>query len=251
MSHYFISDLHLDKSRPQTTDVFIKFLGEIKDHTKSLYILGDFIEYWVGDDDDRHGLNAALEALKNLAESGCPVFIMHGNRDFLIGEAFCKQYSLQLLPDPYKICIDNVDITLSHGDLLCTDDQDYAQFRTLVRSAKWQEEFLAQTLQERIEVANNLRLQSKEAMQAKSMDLMDVNTESVKNFFAEQNVQIMIHGHTHRPQIHQHLVNEQHCQRIVLSDWHEKATYLKVEDGQAELFTDTALLSTSLLSFMG
>ncbi len=246
MAYYFISDLHLDKSRPVTTDAFIEFISSIKNDARALYILGDFIEYWVGDDDDRHGLDKAFNALQHLSKT-CPIYLMHGNRDFLIGERFAQQYGITLIHEPYSVKIKQHNIALSHGDILCTDDQDYLAFRQEVRSKDWQTRFLAQSLQKRIQTAEDLRIKSQQAMQTKSDALMDVNQDTVRGFFKQTETNTLIHGHTHRPAIHNHLVDNQHCQRIVLSDWHNQASYLKVTEHECELVTDDFIKTTTLI----
>jgi len=234
----FISDLHLAPERPQIIDLFVRFVNEIAVRADTLYILGDFVEYWIGDDDRAEGLKKAFSAFDQLKQSGTSVFVMHGNRDFLIGDDLAARCHFQLIKDPLPVQIQNRPALLMHGDTLCTDDIDYQKFRTTVRNEDWQNDFLAKPLKEREQIALSLREKSKLATAEKSPDIMDVNQDAVINTIKQHNVSTLIHGHTHRPAIHEFEVDGNPVKRIVLGDWYKTGSYLRVaEEGEAELIT--------------
>jgi UDP-2,3-diacylglucosamine hydrolase len=226
----FISDLHLCESRPQITESFIGFLNSHAKNAQALYILGDFFEYWAGDDAIEIGThNAIIEALKALTQS-TKVFLMHGNRDFLIGENFEKATGAKLLADPSLLKLYGKSVLLSHGDQLCTDDISYQKFRQEVRSTHWQHNFLSQPLESRIAYIEQLRTKSEQEKSTKSMQIMDVNSQAVGQILRQFNTpQLFIHGHTHRPKMHIHHVDENVCERWVLGDWYEQGSYLMLD----------------------
>ena len=215
MAISFISDLHLDKSRPHINKYFIEYLNHLDSSVTDLYILGDLFEYWVGDDDPMDGLKEVRDAISSLGEK-INIWYMHGNRDFLVTKSICKDLKINLLDDPTVIEIGNVKILLLHGDTLCTDDDEYQNFRSMVRSSTWQEEMLSKSLEERLAIASNLREKSIEANRLKGEEIMDVNTTEVMNIIEKYKPNVIIHGHTHRPNIHRH--NE--VIRYVLGDWY-------------------------------
>jgi len=221
----FISDLHLDEERPDIVSLFLKFLSERAPQADRLYILGDLFEAWVGDDDDVAIVQTIKNSLKQLS-SQIPVFVMHGNRDFLIGDLFAKETGCQLLPETQVIDLYGEATLLMHGDTLCTDDVAYLKMRQTLRNPLWQKDFLSKSLDERRMMARQLRMQSQAATQAKAEDIMDVNAQAVKHAFKAHNVQKIIHGHTHRPNIHALEFEEQSCQRLVLGDWYTKGSVL-------------------------
>lgn len=234
----FISDLHLAPERPQIIDLFERFVSEVAVKADTLYILGDFVEYWLGDDDRAEGLKTAFSAFDQLKEAGTNVFMMHGNRDFLIGDDLAARCHFQLIEDPLPIQIQNHPALLMHGDTLCTDDVDYQKFRTMVRNTDWQNDFLSKPLQEREQIALSLREQSKQATADKSPDIMDVNQDAVVETIRHHGISTLIHGHTHRPAIHEFEVDGNPVKRIVLGDWYETGSYLRIpEEGEAELIT--------------
>lgn len=234
----FISDLHLAPERPQIIDLFERFVSEIAVRADTLYILGDFVEYWLGDDDRAEGLKTAFSAFDQLKEAGTKVFMMHGNRDFLIGDDLAARCHFQLIEDPLPIQIQNHPALLMHGDTLCTDDVDYQKFRTTVRNTDWQNDFLSKPLKEREQIALSLREQSKQATANKSPDIMDVNQDAVIETIRHHGISTLIHGHTHRPAIHEFEVDGVSVKRIVLGDWYETGSYLRIpEEGEAELIT--------------
>ncbi|MES2637483.1 MAG: UDP-2,3-diacylglucosamine diphosphatase [Pseudomonadota bacterium] len=224
----FISDLHLCDSRPHITQAFIVFLQKIAIKAQALYILGDLFEYWPGDDAMDIGLHqSAIQALKSLSHQGVNTFLMHGNRDFLLGESFAKTTNITILPDPTLLHLYGKPVLLSHGDELCTDDVAYQQFRQQVRSPAWQNQFLSQPLNQRIAYIEDLRIKSTLEKSHKSMSIMDVNSQAVATLLRVNNYPpLFIHGHTHRPQQHSIVLDEHQCERWVLGDWYEQGSYL-------------------------
>jgi len=226
----FISDLHLSPERPQIIQLFERFVDEVAVDADVLYILGDFLEYWIGDDDNIEGLEGAFSALNRLHRAGTEVLFMHGNRDFLVGSELARKYSFQLVDDPQIVHINDQPVLLMHGDTLCTDDVDYQKFRQMVRDPTWQQEFLNKPLEERHQIAQSLRAQSKEATSGKAEDIMDVNQEAVINVMKKHSVFTLIHGHTHRLNFHDIDIDGQFAQRIVLGDWYTEGSYLYIKD---------------------
>lgn len=228
----FISDLHLDASRPLVTQAFISFIHDTAKQAERLFILGDLFEYWAGDDDlDEPSLQGILNALASLQAAGCALYIMHGNRDFLLAERFMQRCHAQLLADPTLVDLYTHKVLLSHGDALCTDDIGYQQFRAQVRQASWQQQFLAQPLTSRKQQIDALRQQSELAKQAKSSMMMDVNEGAVEQLFAQFDYPpLLIHGHTHRPGQHTYQWQGHACQRLVLGDWYAQASCLRMDD---------------------
>lgn len=224
----FISDLHLCASRPHITDAFLKFLSTEAKAAKALYILGDLFEYWAGDDDIEDAFNKQIiEGFKALALSGASIYLMHGNRDFLITQDFCKAAHIQLINDPSLINLHGTTAILSHGDALCTDDVNYQQFRTQVRNKDWQAQFLSQPLQVRKDQIEAIRLRSEQEKSSKSATIMDVNADAVNHLLRTHHYpKLLIHGHTHRPDEHQLIVDGKASTRWVLGDWYEQGSYL-------------------------
>lgn len=227
----FISDLHLTPERPTPVALFRHFLDEVAPHAAALYILGDFFEAWVGDDDLAQPFHKDIASrLKRLVDSGVPVFFMAGNRDFLAGRALAEATGWTHLADPTVINLHGRPTLLSHGDAYCTDDQAYQAFRCQVRDARWQSEFLAKPIDERRHAARAIRAQSEQAKAGKKPDIMDVNPEAIRAALAQAGVSRMIHGHTHRPASHTLQVNGRECERWVLTDWYETGGYLACDD---------------------
>ena len=231
MKPRFISDIHLSEDNPHLTDAFKLFLNESKKTCTHLFILGDLFEIWIGDDDDNPFIQDIKKALIDFTSDGPETFLMHGNRDFLIGEAFANEVSISVLPDPYTLDINGMKTILSHGDFLCTDDVDYIEFRNKVRSEKWQKDFLSKSIDERNEIANSLRSDSRDATSEKSLEITDANLETVNNFIQENKPDIFIHGHTHRPKIHEH----NSTKRVVLGDWDKCGWYFSIEENSLNL----------------
>lgn len=223
----FISDLHLDESRPAIVAQFERFAAEIAPRADALYILGDLVEYWVGDDGFALPLPARIAAALKPLAARLPVRFMHGNRDFLVAQGFARATGAEIIDDPTVLDLYGTRTLLMHGDTLCTGDTAYLQFRAQVRGAAWQRDFLALPLEERVAVAQGLRNQSEGAKQAKAMDIMDVAPEAVEEAFARSGCDLLIHGHTHRPGKHVHHVGGRERTRWVLPDWYRRGGYLE------------------------
>ena len=216
MERLFISDLHLSEAAP---DLFLAFEHFLQDHCNDideLYILGDLVDAWIGDDDDSPFVQRLSATLKNVTDNGCSLFLMQGNRDFLLGENFAQTIGATLLPDTHILTLAGERTLLMHGDTLCVDDTEYQQFRTQVRSYVWQQNLLAQPLEQRRALARQLRDISQAANQDKTDDIMDVNDTEVERVMAQHEVSVLIHGHTHRPARHP---MPELKERIVLGDW--------------------------------
>jgi len=224
----FISDLHLSPDRPRINLLFFDFLRDTAREATALYILGDLFEYWAGDDELDYPFNGQVaQALKELSASGVAVYLMHGNRDFLIGEEFVRACGARLLPDPMLIDLYGTPTLLMHGDTLCTDDVAYQAFRRQVRDSDWQKGFLAQPLGVRKAAIEKLRVQNEKEKRGKTMEIMDVSPATVVAILSRYKVPRLIHGHTHRPARHLHDVGGKMCERFVLCDWYERGAYLR------------------------
>jgi UDP-2,3-diacylglucosamine hydrolase len=236
--YLFVSDVHLDVAAAEAQRQFLDFLrSQVAGPAtaRALYILGDLFESWVGDDDAGGERAAVLAALRQLTAGGVACFLMHGNRDFLIGQEFCRQTGCQLLPDPVVADIDGERVLLTHGDALCTDDHSYQELRSIVRAPTWQRRFLSLPLSDRQMLADEVRAGSRAHTTRTIPKVMDVNTAAVMAAFDAARVRTMIHGHTHRPAVHDALVRDQPVQRIVLGAWYEQGSYLAYENGRYEL----------------
>jgi len=234
MATLFISDLHLHASRPAISECFMAFLATLA-QAQALYILGDLFEAWVGDDHPEPAYSPVKQALKRCTAAGTPVYLMHGNRDFLLGDRFAAETGCVLLEDPSVIDLYGQRTLLMHGDSLCTDDQDYQTLRARLRSPQWQRQALSLPLEERLELAREARELSTLSIHGKDEYLLDVNQQEVARVFDSHNVELLIHGHTHRPGIHRMTHNHRQLQRVVLGDWYEQGSVLRVTDGQLEL----------------
>jgi UDP-2,3-diacylglucosamine hydrolase len=231
-SSLLVSDLHLSEERPEANERFIAFVEETAPRAEALYVLGDLFEYWIGDDDLEEPFNAVMGGFfARLVRGGVKVFLMHGNRDFLVGERFSRSTGVTLLEDPALVELGGVRTLLMHGDTLCTDDLDYQGWRRTARSEPWQREFLAKPLAARREAVGALREKSREVIQAKPAEIMDVNDEAVREALRRHNAERLIHGHTHRPGRHEVRVDGRRCERWVLPDWYGKGGYLEVSAG--------------------
>ncbi len=230
MSTFFISDLHLSGQRPQIITLFQQFLLEQCPQTEALYILGDLFEVWLGDDAVLPDMVPVFDALKTFTDSGVPVFVMHGNRDFLLGGQFEKLTGCTLLAEPAIIDLYGTPTLLLHGDTLCTDDVEYQKLRAMLRSPEWKAEVLKKSIEERIEMARQAREQSQVHTRAKSEKIMDVSPQAVETAFREHRVERLIHGHTHRPAVHELAIDGRPVTRIVLGDWYDRASVLRVDE---------------------
>ena len=236
MSTLLISDLHLTEERPEANERFITLLEEKGRAAGALYILGDFFEYWIGDDDLAEPFNAVIASLlKDLTRHGVPLYLMHGNRDFLIGEGFCAATGASLMQDPSVVDIAGVKTLLTHGDTLCTDDLDYQTWRRKARDPAFQAAFLAKPLDERRQQVHQMREKSKQVVQEKTAEIMDVNDAAVRQALREHGARRLIHGHTHRPGRHAIEVDGKRCERWVLPDWYGRGGYLQVGSSEPKL----------------
>lgn len=228
MTTLFISDLHLDDNRPDTTALLLRFLEQEATGAEALYILGDLFEYWLGDDAPSECSLTVAKALADLGDQGVACYFQHGNRDFLLQAGYADRAGLTLLPEEHVLDLYGQRVLLMHGDSLCTDDIEYQQFRSQVRDPAWQREFLAQSAQQRLRVARVARDASAAHKGETAMAIMDVNAGEVLKRFERHGVQRLIHGHTHRPAVHDLTANEQAAQRIVLGDWYTRGSVLRV-----------------------
>lgn len=236
----FISDLHLEDSRPDITDALLRFLAGQTGQCQALYILGDLFEVWIGDDAWDPLAQRVAAALRAFTEAGAQVYLMHGNRDFLLGEDFASACGARLLPDPSVIDTPLGPLLLSHGDALCTDDVDYQNFRRQVRDPAWQQAFLAQGISERRAFADQARQQSKQATADKDAGIMDVNQDAVQDFLLSHQQCRLLHGHTHRPDFHEIALPEPvqgqtDAWRLVLGDWDRQAWFADLDANGVEL----------------
>ena len=227
-SSLFISDLHLDPERKEINEIFFRFLKQRALQADALYILGDLFEVWVGDDDLSDFNQQVITAFHEYSQHGKQLYLMHGNRDFLLGSTFVRQCDATLLEDPTVVELYGFRTLLCHGDKLCSLDQEYQDFRQTVRSAQWQQSFLARPLQERRQIANDLRRQSREKSQNKADNIMDVNPDDVLELVSSHRLDYLIHGHTHRPATHEINTDSVQCTRLVLSDWYKSGHCLEL-----------------------
>lgn len=225
----FISDLHLCDSRPQISRLFFEFLETHARSAEALYILGDLFESWVGDDEDTPLSRSVVGALRRLSDHGVAVYLMHGNRDFLLAQQFSDASGAHLLADPTLLDLYGQPTLLMHGDTLCTDDKSYLAFRAQVRDPAWQAGFLAQSLAVRRTMAQQARSQSEHAKQEKAAAIMDINQQAVIEILREYAYPRLIHGHTHRPARHDLQVDGHACERWVLPDWYDSGGYLRCD----------------------
>lgn len=237
----FISDLHLSPRSPGATALFLSFLQGRARAAEALYILGDFFEAWIGDDDIDAPFHARIvSALKAASDAGLKIYFQHGNRDFLIGQAFASAAGITLLPDPYELNLPEWSFVLSHGDALCLDDTAYMAFRAKVRDPLWQKSKLAYPRWLRRLIARLMRWKSRSSQQAKSNPYTDLQPAATDDFLRDHSYATFIHGHTHQPAKHDHIVDGIHVERWVLADWHEDRGECLVWDG--ELLTREAIL---------
>ena len=230
MSALFVSDLHLDASRPAATEAFLDFLQTAVNPNDRLYILGDLFEYWIGDDDPNAHYRAVLAGLRALTDSGARCFVMHGNRDFMLGEDFTTETGTELLFDPTLIYVGEHSVLIGHGDLLCSDDLNYQRLRRIVRNPLTQSIVRSLPLSFRHWLANRTRARSKQNYERKAPEILDVNQKTVEQTMREFNVDVILHGHTHRRAIHRFELDGQERMRIVLGDWYQEGSVLRWDD---------------------
>jgi UDP-2,3-diacylglucosamine hydrolase len=232
MSLLFISDLHLDPERSQITELFLRFLRDEAREIEGLYILGDLFEAWIGDDAPGEIGTAVERALHAVARSGTRIGFIRGNRDFLLDARYARACGMQLMPDPCVLAIDGEPTLLLHGDLLCTDDIEYQRFRAGSRTPAWRESFLARPVAERQAFAAQARAESRRHQQGLNMTITDANPQAVEDMLGLYGARRMIHGHTHRPAVHEHAGG---ARRYVLGDWYEQGSTLRIERGLWQL----------------
>ncbi|EKD72794.1 MAG: UDP-2,3-diacylglucosamine hydrolase [uncultured bacterium] len=235
MINIFISDLHLEESRPDITQLFLRFL-EDNISADAFYILGDFFETWIGDDDLTPFNQTIINALRNATHKGLSTYLMHGNRDFLLGKKFLHMTGCKLLSDEYVVNLNGVPTLLLHGDTLCTQDINYLKFRKRSRNGLIQTFFLLRSLKKRREIAARYRTASKQYISTAHEKIMDVTQEEVERIMRKHQVQHMIHGHTHRQAIHQFQLNGLDATRTVLGPWHEHGSALICRNNGSQEF---------------
>lgn len=235
MATLFIADLHLHTEEPAITAGFLHFLDGVAREAGALYILGDLFEAWIGDDDPNPLHQRVAAALRALVDSGVPCYFIHGNRDFLLGKRFARESGMQLLPQEKVLELYGRKVLIMHGDTLCTDDAGYQAFRAKVHQPWLQTLFLALPLFIRHRVAAKMRADSRAANSSKSLAIMDVNQQAVIEAMEKHRVQWLIHGHTHRPAVHQLTANEAPAFRAVLGAWHSEGSMIRVSESDVEL----------------
>ena len=227
MATLFISDLHLTAGDAEAAQRFVEFMDGPARTARELYILGDLFEAWIGDDDDDPRLAPIVGALRRLTGSGVSCALMHGNRDFLLGQRFCAATGTRLLGEYERITLFGQPVLLTHGDLLCTDDTRYMTLRNELRSTEWQRDFLARSLQERRQIASDLRQLSATEIAAKNEYIMDVNQAAVEQAMRAYDVTLLVHGHTHRPAVHRFSLDGRPAARIVLGAWYHDPSIVR------------------------
>ena len=235
MATLFIADLHLQTEEPAITAGFLRFLAGEARHADALYILGDLFEAWIGDDDPNPLHQHIARAIKALVDSGVPCYFIHGNRDFLLGKRFARESGMALLPEEQRLELYGRPLLILHGDTLCTDDAGYQAFRAKVHTPWIQKLFLMLPLFIRQKIAARMRADSKAANSHKSMEIMDVNPQAVVDVMEKHHVQWLIHGHTHRPDVHTLTANGEPAYRVVLGAWHTEGSMVKVSEKEVEL----------------
>ena len=235
MATLFIADLHLQTEEPAITAGFLRFLAGEARQADALYILGDLFEAWIGDDDPNPLHQRVAAAIRALVDSGVPCYFIHGNRDFLLGKRFARESGMQLLPQEKVLELYGRKVLIMHGDTLCTDDAGYQAFRAKVHQPWLQTLFLALPLFIRHRVAAKMRADSRAANSSKSLAIMDVNQQAVIEAMEKHRVQWLIHGHTHRPAVHQLTANEAPAFRAVLGAWHSEGSMIRVSESDVEL----------------
>jgi UDP-2,3-diacylglucosamine hydrolase len=237
MAVLFVSDLHLDASRPAATQAFYQFLNREARQVDALYILGDLFEYWISDGDPNPHYCKIIGALAALTSAGVKCYIMHGNRDFMLGRRFTQESGTTLLHDPTLIYAGGQSVLISHGDMLCTDDLGYQRFRRVVRSAWFQRLYTALPFFFKRRLAIKARTRSGDSMDDKPPEILDVNQQAVADILKLYKVDILLHGHTHRPAIHHFKIDGRKMIRIVLGDWYESGSVLRWDQAGPQLST--------------
>ena len=228
----FISDIHLEPIENNRTLAFNNFLEKASDRYEALYILGDLFEYWIGDDEDNLTISNIKKNLSRLADQGVSLFFIHGNRDFLIGNKFASDTNIKILDDMHIINLNNKKIMLSHGDAFCTDDTDYQKFKNETRNSSWIKSFLKKPLDERLFIADDMRSKSKTANSNKPENIMDTNPKAIEESVIKNEIDILIHGHTHRPEV-KYFANG--SVKVVLGSWEDKGWVFEYDSNHFDL----------------
>jgi UDP-2,3-diacylglucosamine hydrolase len=237
MATLFISDLHLESDRPDITAQFLKFLKEEAAGASALYILGDLFESWIGDDDPDPEKRRVVLALRQLTKSGVPCYFMHGNRDFLLGSRFARDTGCTPLADGTVVAVEGQKVLLLHGDVLCIDDHSYQRLRRIVRNPFVQLLFRQLPLKPRLSITDKVRIGSRKHTGKTAGEIMDVNQQAVTETMKTHGVNLLLHGHTHRPAIHPITIDGQPATRIVLGDWDKQGSVLRWDQNGYELKT--------------
>ena len=232
MSIAFVSDLHLEPIENKKVKVFFQFLNNAVYKYEELYILGDFFEYWIGDDDIQPANKLIMQTLKTASDNGLKIYFIHGNRDFLVGSGFESETGVRILEDQYTFSLEGKKIMIAHGDTFCIDDVEYQEMKRKIRSDSWKKDFLAKSISERVDFANDLRKRSAERNSNKPENIMDVNDDYVLEIIQREKIDILIHGHTHRPAVHK-LSNG--STRAVLGSWEDSGSVIEYSQGNIEL----------------
>lgn len=235
MTTLFVSDLHLEAGRPEIGDQFLAFLAGEASRADALYILGDLFEVWVGDDDPNTHYAVIKQALRELVDNGVTTYFMHGNRDFMIGNVFARETGVRILSDPYPVDFYGDKVLLSHGDALCIDDVQYQNARRITRDPEWQAMMLAKPLAERLTIAKHLRAESIAHGAMIDQSITDVNQDEVLRVVRDHGVDVLLHGHTHRPAVHAIDLGDRVAKRIVLGDWYEQGSVVRWDESGPEL----------------
>ncbi len=235
MTTLLISDLHLEAGQPAIGEQFLNFLEGEALHADALYILGDLFEAWLGDDDPNPYYAEMKQALRDFSNTGVPTYFMHGNRDFMIGEQFASETGVTLLPDPLVVDLHGHNVLLSHGDALCTDDVHYQEVRVMTRNPDWQAMMLTKSIEERIAFAIEARKESIARGASMSDEIADVNQDAVRQILTEHDVDTLLHGHTHRPAVHDVDLGDRIATRIVLGDWYEQGSVVRWDENGPKL----------------
>jgi UDP-2,3-diacylglucosamine hydrolase len=220
MATFFISDLHLDENNQKISGLFLNFIKNELKQGDTLYILGDFFESWIGDDDLTSFHSSIIKGLRDTTSRGVPIYIMHGNRDFLLGKKFMKTTGCKALPDEHVTTLNQTPVLLMHGDTLCREDKNYLKFRKKTRCWLIQKLFLLKSLEKRRAIANDYRKKSEKYVATAPTHIMDVTQSEVERVMNKHHVQTLIHGHTHRQNIHHFQLNQKPATRTVLGAWH-------------------------------
>ncbi len=235
MAILFASDMHFEDQRPDILRAFFRLLEEKRGDLQQIYLLGDIFEVWLGDDTPSACADALAEKLYSLANDGVEIFLMHGNRDFLLGEEYARRCGATLIHEPFLLELAGRKAALMHGDVLCTLDTDYMAFRAMVRNPEWIQDFLAKPLPERIAIGRALREKSQQSAQQKQDMIMDVTPAEVAGVMEQLDVDLLIHGHTHRPALHDVMLDGRTGHRIVLGDWYQQGWYLLADTTTLQL----------------